>query len=180
MTPAPTKPPADAHQCISTAAAARALLAILLAPLHAFIEARLAGILARLEDMLTQWRNGTLPPPPPERPRAIRPATPRAAAAPAYAEEPWLARLIALAASDRAPEPRPRPIRAPQPAAAQAPRPAVPPAFPARPGFPRPAYAPVAVASRPAHAPARPRTRIDLQNRPMPARETRAPIVPLS
>jgi hypothetical protein len=176
VTPAPTKPPADAYQCISTAAVARALLAIILAPLHAFIEARLAGILARLEDMLTQWRNGTLPPPPPERPRANRPATPRAAAAPAYAEEPWLARLIALAASDRAPEPRPRPIRAPQPAAAQAPAPA----FPARPGFPRAPYAPVAVASRPAHAPARPRTRINLQNRSMPARETCVLIVPLS
>ncbi len=119
MTPAPAPPPAEAHQCISTAAGARALLAIILAPLHAFIEARIADLLSRLEDMLTQWRNGTLLPPPPERPRATRPATPRAAATPpaaAYAEEPWLARLIALAASDQPDSVRnPRARRAPTP-----------------------------------------------------------------
>lgn len=135
---APAPPPSEACQCISTPAAARALLAIILAALHALIEACLTDILARLEDMLTQWRNGTLPPPPPVRPRANRPTTPHMAPTPQPTPEscePWLARLMALAASDQsAPAPRPRahksstsmdqaPHAPAMPSASQAPRP---------------------------------------------------------
>lgn len=160
MTPAPTPPPADPFACASTPAAARALLAILLAPLHAFIEARLAALFARLEDMLVQWRNGTLPPPPAERPRANRPATARAAATPLsvpHADEPWFARLVALATSDRAPEPRLRRTRAIPPVTSHArvPEPRPRPARAARqPWFTAPESHPAAPSHAPNPAPA--------------------------
>jgi len=98
--PATHAPPPAADACASTPAAARALLAILFAPLMALLESRLATLFASLEAMMQQWHDGTLPPPPPERaPRTPAPRTTPIQPS-SRPESPWLARLMALAASD--------------------------------------------------------------------------------
>ncbi len=41
------------------------MLRIILAPLIALVEARIAAVLNQLLGLMQQWRDGTLPPPPP-------------------------------------------------------------------------------------------------------------------
>ncbi len=108
---------------IRTPAAARALLAVLLAPLFALMDQAVARIFVRLEDLLAQFQAGTLPVPAAQSP--ARDTSPHSARiAPEAAPTPsWLADLITLAARDtaptrrhRAPQPlRPQPAKAPQP-----------------------------------------------------------------
>lgn len=83
---------------VATPAAARALLAVLLAPLIALLDAQLTRLFARLEDVMQQWRDGTLPPPPSMPPTSCRrPARAAAPPLPIAPADSWLAELINLA-----------------------------------------------------------------------------------
>ncbi len=92
-------PPA-APACIRTPELARAVLRIILAPLIALIEARIAAALNQLLGLMQQWRDGTLPAPPPERPYVPRQTAPRPYSAPPAQAASWLDALFALAMSD--------------------------------------------------------------------------------
>ena len=59
---------------IRTPAAARALLAVLLAPLFALMDQAVARIFVRLEDLLAQFQAGTLPVPAAQSPARDSPA----------------------------------------------------------------------------------------------------------
>lgn len=86
--------------CIRTPELARAVLRIILTPLIALIEARIAAALNQLLGMMQEWRDGTLAAPPPERPCVTRQTAPRPySARPAQAPS-WLDALFALAMSD--------------------------------------------------------------------------------
>lgn len=112
----------------ATPAAARALLAILLAPLFAALDAQLSKLLARLDDLMQQWRDGTLPAPPAIRPlpgrRESSPTAPRRQTA---REPAWLGALLDLATQDtslprtrraRTATPAPQPLTQPDECAA--------------------------------------------------------------
>ncbi len=73
----PSASPPAAPACIRTPELARAVLRIILAPLIALVEARIAAALNQLRCLMRQWRGGTLPPPPPERQYAPRQTAPR-------------------------------------------------------------------------------------------------------
>lgn len=91
-----------------TPSLARVILAILFAPLLALLEARIAAMLNQFVDLMQQWQEGKLPPPPPEHPYTPRPATPRPYSARPVPGPSWLEALFALAASDQ-PNARSRP-----------------------------------------------------------------------
>jgi len=89
-----------------TPAAARALLALLLAPLRALLEQSVARLFTRLDTLLEQFRAGTLLAPTPARTLPLRPHS--RCAKPQAAAESWLARLLDLAAQDEQAATRPR------------------------------------------------------------------------
>jgi hypothetical protein len=110
-------PPA-APACLRTPELARAVLRVILAPLIALLEARIGVALDQLLGLMQRWRDGTLPPPPPERPYLPRQASPRPYSAPPALVPSWLDTLFALAASDepvRGSRPRTRTASASQP-----------------------------------------------------------------
>ena len=57
-------PPAS-PACVRTPELARAVLRIILGPLVTLVKARIAAALNQLLGLMQQWRDGTLPPPPP-------------------------------------------------------------------------------------------------------------------
>ena len=110
---------------IRTPAAARAVLAVLLAPLIALLDQSLDLLLGRLETLLAQFKAATLPAP--AQPISARPAAPNTPLADAVRATPdwhctpsWLTDLINLASQDTgASAPRRRAPR--RPAAAHPP-----------------------------------------------------------
>ena len=99
MSQSSASPPA-APACLRTPELARAVLRVILAPLIALLEARIGVALDQLLGLMQRWRDGTLPPPPPERPYLPRQASPRPYSAPPALVPSWLDTLFALAASD--------------------------------------------------------------------------------
>ena len=91
-----------------TPSLARAILAILFAPVIALLKRRMAAALADLTTLLEQWRDGTLPPAPPARARRSRSPAARPHGPAAPPPPSWLEALFDLASSDQAP-----PIRHP-------------------------------------------------------------------
>lgn len=85
----------DATAC-RRPAEARALLAVLLAPLIALLDKSLARLFGRLEDLMAQFRAGALPESVPAAPAPVR-APRQANLAPRPADRSWLTRLLELA-----------------------------------------------------------------------------------
>ena len=96
--PSASTPAAPA--CVRTPELARAVLRIILAPLIALVEVRITAALNQLLGLMQQWRDGTLPPPPPERQYGPRQITTRPYFAPRAQAPSWLNALCALAVSD--------------------------------------------------------------------------------
>lgn len=121
---------------------ARALLAVLLAPLIALFDQSMARLFGRLDALMAQFRAGTLPAPVQATPAPAQAPRPAALAPRPAADKSWLTRLLELASPDDAST---APDRAPQfPGQHPAPPQAAPgtPATPAPPSNPARSTAP--------------------------------------